>query len=122
MNSHDFDKCRSFLEKHLEGNIDNTELLQAYLKLIELKSKYDLETDKAYIEKQIKEAELNTQYNTAVHTNNTDFNKSVHQNNTAMWTAQSGHAAATQQHYQGQHYGTLNNAIGQGLLQNPSNF
>lgn len=116
MQNENFEKCRSFLEKHLEENIDNKELLQAYLKLIELKSKYDLEIDKAYMENQTKAAELNTQYSMAVHTNNTDFNKSSHQNNTVMWTAQSGQAAATQQHYHQQHYGAINNAIAQGWL------
>ena len=61
MNSQDFDKCRQFLEDQLSKNIDNKELLATYQKLIELKSQYDTATDKALIEKEIREAELNTQ-------------------------------------------------------------
>jgi hypothetical protein len=116
MNSQDFDKCRQFLEKHLSENIDNKNLFAIYQRLIELKSQYDLETDKVVIEKQLREADLNTQYHTAVHTNNTEYNKTVHKNNTDFGIAANNNGAASHQHYQTQHYGAVNNALNQGWL------
>ncbi|MBS7690168.1 hypothetical protein I0E98_05535 [Pseudomonas lalucatii] len=51
MKSEDFNKCREFLEKEISEHPENGELLKVYLRLIELKSDYDKETDKAWIEK-----------------------------------------------------------------------
>lgn len=117
MNSQDFDKCRQFLEKQLSENIENKDLLAIYQRLIELKSQYDLETDKAVIDKQLRENELNIQYHTAVHANNTDYNKAVHKNNTDFGIAVNNNTAANYQHYEAQRFGSYNNAVNQGLIQ-----
>ncbi len=42
MNSIDFDKCRVFLENMIEKNPENKELIQAYVKLIETKTEFDI--------------------------------------------------------------------------------
>lgn len=116
MKSEEFNNCREFLEKLISDNLENNGFLEAYVKLIELKSLYDKETDKALIEKEIREAEFNSQFNTAIHTNNTDYHKSVYQNNTDYNIATTNNQAASYQHYQTQHYGAMNNAINNGLL------
>ncbi len=116
MKSEEFEKCREFLEKSISENPDNNGFLEAYVKLIELKSTYDKETDKALIEKEIRQAEFNTQYNTAVHTNNTDYDKSVYQNNTDFNVANNNNNAASFQHQQTQQFGAVNNAMNNGYF------
>ena len=127
MKTEEFNKCREFLEKAIIETPENSEFLTAYQKLIELKSIYDKETDKARIEKEIREVEFNSKYNTAVHTNNTDYDKSVHQNNTDLNktmhtnntgfnTAQNNNQAQVFQNGQNQHYGMINNGINNGLF------
>ncbi|WAK02394.1 hypothetical protein [Methylobacter sp. YRD-M1] len=111
MKSEDFDKCRQFLEKSIEGSPENGEFLKVYLRLIELKSEYDKETDKAWIEKEIREAEFNTQYQTAVHTNNTDLNKTCHTNNTNYEMAWNQQQAENYRHNQTQMHGTVQSAM-----------
>lgn len=103
MNSEDFNKCREFLEKSLESSPENNELLNAYVKLLELKSKYDTETDKALIEKEIRESELQANYQTAVHTNNTNYNTASNQN-----------FAENYRHDQTQMHGTVQTAMNTG--------
>ncbi len=116
MKSEEFDKCRQFLEKAISENPDNNCFLEAYVKLIELKSMYDKETDKALIEKEIRQAEFNTQYNTAVHTNNTEYGKSVYQNNTDFNIAANNNQAANYRHHETQQWGAVNNAMNNGYL------
>lgn len=82
MNSEDFDNCRKFLEKMIENNPDEECYLSSYMTLIDLKSKYDLETEKAIIEKELRESELDYSYEAIVHTNNTDYNKTENRNET----------------------------------------
>ncbi|WP_281167054.1 hypothetical protein [Oceanospirillum beijerinckii] len=41
MKSEEFDKCRQFLETAISENPENNGFLEAYVKLIELKSTYD---------------------------------------------------------------------------------
>jgi len=42
MNYIDFNNCRIFLEKMIEQKPDNTELIHAYVKLIEKKTEFDI--------------------------------------------------------------------------------
>jgi len=42
MNYIDFNNCRIFLEKMIEQKPDNSELIQAYVKLIEKKAEFDI--------------------------------------------------------------------------------
>lgn len=42
MNNCDFDKSRNFLEYMIEKNPENKELIQAYVKLIEKKTEFDI--------------------------------------------------------------------------------
>lgn len=113
MKSEDFDKCRLFLEEQLSKNIDNKELLAVYQKLIELKSQYDLATDKAVIEKEIKQAELEAQYHATVQTSNVDYNKTVHRNNTDYNIAANNAATQFHQHQLTTQAGVLNTVMGQ---------
>ena len=43
MNNIDFDKCRYFLENMIEKNPESKDLIQAYVKLIEAKSRFDID-------------------------------------------------------------------------------
>lgn len=116
MKTEEFNKCREFLEQAILENPENGEFLKSYQKLIELKSIYDKETDKAIIEKEIREAEFNSNYNTAVHTNNTEYGKAVYQNNTDFNIAANNNNAANYQNQQNQYAGVANNAINNGWL------
>lgn len=118
MNSHDFDKCRQFLEDQLSKNIDNKELLATYQKLIEVKSQYDQATDKAVIEKEIKQAELNTQYNTVLQTSSVDYDKAVYKNNTDYNIAANNTAGQFQQHQMTTQASIFNTAMSQPYFQN----
>lgn len=113
MNSVDFDKCRQFLEDQLSKNIENTQLIGVYQKLLELKSQYDTATDKAVIEKQLRQAEFDAQYNTAVHNANVDYDKAVHRNNTEFGMAANNNAAQFQQHRMTTEASVVNTAMGQ---------
>lgn len=42
MNYIDFNNCRIFLEKMIEQKPDNSDLIQAYIKLIEKKAEFDI--------------------------------------------------------------------------------
>lgn len=114
MNSEDFNKCRQFLEEQLSKNIESKDLLATYQKLIELKSQYDLATDKAVIEKEIKQAELEAQYHATVQTSNVDYNKAVHRNNTEFNISANNAATQFHQHQMTTQAGVLNHAIGNG--------
>lgn len=74
MKTEDFNKCREFLEKSISESQDNNELIKAYVRLIELKSEYDKETDKALIEKELRQNESTLEYQAKIHTNNTNHN------------------------------------------------
>lgn len=113
MNSEDFNKCRQFLEEQLSKNLESKDLLATYQKLIELKSQYDLATDKAVIEKEIKQAELEAQYHATVQTSNVDFNKAVHRNNTDYNIAANNAATQFHQHQMTTQAGVLNTAMSQ---------
>lgn len=113
MNSEDFNKCRQFLEEQLSKNIENKDLLATYQKLIELKSQYDQATDKAVIEKELKQAELDTQFRTTVHTSNVEFDKAIHRHNTDFNIAANNNATQFQQHHMTTQAGILNTAMGQ---------
>lgn len=119
MKTDEFNLCRDFLEKAILKNPENSEFLQAYQKLIELKSIYDKETDKARIEKEIREAEYNSTYQATVHTNNTEYNKATYQNNTDFNIAANTNQATSFQHQQTQFAGVANNVINNGWLPNP---
>lgn len=112
MKSEDFDKCRLFLEEQLSKNMDNKELLAVYQKLIELKSQYDLATDKAVIEKELRQAELDTQYRTTIHTSNVDYDKAIHRHNTDFNIAANNNATQFQQHHMTTQAGIVNTAMG----------
>ncbi|HDR9128804.1 TPA: hypothetical protein QDB31_005909 [Burkholderia vietnamiensis] len=128
MKSEDFSKCREFLEDQLSKNIDNKDLLSVYQKLIELKSQYDLATDKAVIEKELKQAELDAQYHTTVQTSNVDYNKAIHKNNTDYNIAANNNATQFQQHQMTTQAGIVNSAMGHPQfwnhpsLQSPGNY
>ena len=113
MNSEDFNKCRQFLEEQLSKNIENKDLLATYQKLIELKSQYDQTTDKAVIEKEIKQAEFDAQYHTVLQTSNVDYSKAVHKNNIDYNIAANNAATQFQQHQMTTQAGVLNTAMGQ---------
>lgn len=70
MFTEEFNKSRAFLEKMLEKNPDNQGFLDAYVKLIEAKSKFDIEMNKAIIEKEIRHSELNCDLLKTQNTNN----------------------------------------------------
>ncbi|TKE96023.1 hypothetical protein [Vibrio kanaloae] len=80
MNSEDFDNCRKFLEQMIEKSPDEERYLNSYMTLIDLKSKYDLETEKAIIENELRESEFDYSYKTVVHTNNTEYDKAENKN------------------------------------------
>lgn len=42
MNNYDFYNCRLFLEGMIQNHPDNNELIQAYVKLIEKKTEFDI--------------------------------------------------------------------------------
>ncbi|WP_005224095.1 hypothetical protein [Marichromatium purpuratum] len=115
MKSEDFNKCRQFLEKAIDNYPDNSEILKVYLRLIELKSEYDKETHKAWIEKKVRESELNTQLQTAAHTNDTDLSKTYHTNNTNYGMAVSQQQWESFRHYQTQTHGTAQSAMQHGF-------
>jgi hypothetical protein len=114
MKTEEFNKCRQFLEEQLSNNLDNKELLAAYVKLIELKSVYDTATDKALIEKEIREAELNNQFQTTAYTSNTDFNKAAHRNNTEYNIALNAQQAESYRHYHSTQATAFNQAMSNG--------
>lgn len=43
MNDFNFNNCRNFLERMIEANPDNAELVKAYVKLIEKKAEVDIQ-------------------------------------------------------------------------------
>ncbi len=122
MKSEDFDKCRQFLEKTIAENPENGETLKVYLRLIELKSEYDKETDKAWIEKEIRQAEYNFQYQSTVHTNNTDLDKTYHTNNTNHNMAWNQNQAENYRNDQNQMHNTVQGLFQHGYLPNGNKF
>lgn len=43
MNDFNFNNCRNFLERMIESNPDNAEIVKAYVKLIEKKAEVDIQ-------------------------------------------------------------------------------
>lgn len=101
MNSSDFNDARKFLEKLLEQDQSNSGILATYTKLLTLKSKYDLKTDKAVIEKEIRQAELNV-----------DLNKTHSSNSASVQMNYQDNAAQTQQSHYAHHHATQQAAWG----------
>lgn len=113
MNDAAFNQSREFLETQMKECADfneKKEILQVYQKLLELKSEYDKETDKAIIEKQIREAEFFAQTQQNLQDNNA--NVQTNYNNAYFQTQQNYH---TQQANISGHYydyqGNLANAV-----------
>jgi hypothetical protein len=52
MNTWDFNNCKSFLEYTIQEKEDNTDLIKAYEKLIEEKTKYDIAISSQNVEVQ----------------------------------------------------------------------
>lgn len=111
MITEEFNKVRAFLEKMLEQNPDHQGFLDAYVKLIEAKSKFDLETNKAIIEKEIRHSELNYDLLKTQDTNNAN----VHMNQNTNWAdvnkTFNSNYHQTQQGYHNQAFGLMNNAL-----------
>lgn len=84
MITEDFNKVREFLEKMLEKDPSHQGFLDAYIKLLEAKSKFDLETNKAVIEKEIRQSELNTELWKTRDTNNANVHMNQ-SNNLSDW-------------------------------------
>ena len=115
MNSEDFNKCREFLESQISEKPENKELLAVYQRLIEVKGDHDKETQKAMIEKEIREAECQKQFQSTAHTNNTQFEINANNNLSATQQNYQNNAAATRQNYDTQQAGVFNNFLNNGL-------
>lgn len=121
MKSEEFNKCREFLENQIQALTDETyrnNLLQTYQKLLELKSTYDKDTDRALIEKEIKQAEFfeqtNQVYNTNWHATQQNW-----QNNQASMTNNHNNAVfGYAQAIHNNNANVFNNAIQHGLISN----
>lgn len=111
MKNEEFNSCRAFLEESISKSPENSELLKVYLRLIELKSEYDKETDKAWIEKEIRETESNLNYQATVHANNTDYDKAVHTNNTNHNMAWNQQQAENYRNDQNQMHATVQHGL-----------
>lgn len=85
MKTNEFLDVKSFLEKMIENEPSNSSFLDAYLKLLGLKSTYDLEIDKKIIEKEIKFAELNTEWNKTYNSNYADVQKNLQDNTVQIY-------------------------------------
>jgi hypothetical protein len=112
MKTEEFNKCREFLENLLSTNKDDAKfekLLAAYVKVMELKSIYDKDTDKAIIEKQIRDAELAAGYGSTVHSNETNLGIAHHSNWAAVQQNWQNNAAAVQQNHHNNVYATHQN-------------
>lgn len=118
MNSEDFNKCREFLEQQISNSPENKEMIAVYQKLIELKSTHDKETQKAMIEKEVRESEFQKQYQSTVHTNNTNFDMNSQNNWAATQQNYQNNMAATQQNYHNQQYSAFNGMVNSSLLNN----
>lgn len=99
MITEDFNKVRAFLEKMLEQNPDHQGFLDTYTKLLEAKSKFDLETHKAVIEKEIRQSEFNTDLWKTQDTNNANVQMKQSTNYADMQSAFNANAHQTQQQY-----------------------
>lgn len=119
MKSEEFNKCREFLENQIQAATDETyrsNLLQTYQKLLELKSIYDKDTDRALIEKEIKQAEFEAQTSQIYDTNYHGTQRNWQDNQSSMNNNLNDNFARTQQNYHNQEFGLVNNAIQYGYL------
>ena len=119
MNNEDFDKCRVFLEKMIEANPAEGKYLDAYLILVKLKSTYDLETDKAVIEKELRESEFEYHYQTVVHTNNTDYDKTRNNNEAQYHTEKERNDGKTHRYTRRREYDSIDRLINRGNFDLP---
>ncbi len=114
MDTEEFNKVRTFLENMLEKNPDHQGFLDTYNKLIEAKSKFDLETHKAIIEKEIRQAEYSMDLHKTQDTNNANVQMNQNNNYADMQRTFNTNAHQTQQGYHNQAFGVMNNAIAHG--------
>lgn len=126
MNSEDFNKCREFLEKQIENDCSNTELIKTYARLIELKSEHDIKTHEAIIKLEISQHQNQTDYNKTLVEKNTEYNVAVQNAGAQIQQNYQNNQAQTQQAYYnnaatviGQH-GYPNQ--GQPVLHSPINY
>jgi|GEM_PF-3133081 hypothetical protein len=116
MKSEEFNKCREFLENQIQAATDETyrsNLLQAYQKLLELKSIYDKDTDRALIEKEIKQAEFEAQTSQIYNTNYHATQQNWQNNQSCMNNNWNDNLARTKQNYDNNAFGLISNAISQ---------
>lgn len=99
MITEEFNKVRAFLEKMLETNPDHQGFLDTYTKLLEAKSKFDLDTHKAVIEKEIRQSEFNTDLWKTQDTNNANVQMQQSTNYADMQRTFNTNAQQTQQQY-----------------------
>ena len=83
MNNEDFNKCREFLERLIVKDGVNENALNAYVKLVELKSAHDREIEKSVIEKEIRESESYHQYQASRYRNDTEYDIARDNNRTS---------------------------------------
>ncbi|MBE3680253.1 hypothetical protein HJ199_11550 [Vibrio parahaemolyticus] len=114
MNSEDFDNCRKFLEKMIENHPDEERYLSSYMTLIDLKSKYDLETEKAIIEKELLESGFDYSYKTVVHTNNTEYDKAENKNEADYHTARENNESENRRYRRRREYDSIDRLIDRG--------
>lgn len=123
MKSEEFNKCREFLENQIQAATDEayrSNLLQTYQKLLELKSIYDKDTDRALIEKEIKQAEFEAQTNQIYDTNHHEIQRNWQDNQSSMNNNWNDNLARVQKNYHNQEFGLVNNAMQNGYLPRPN--
>lgn len=123
MKSEEFNKCREFLENQIQAATDEayrSNLLQTYQKLLELKSIYDKDTDRALIEKEIKQAEFEAQTNQIYDTNHHETQRNWQDNQSSMNNNWNDNLARVQKNYHNQEFGLVNNAMQNGYLPRPN--
>ncbi len=116
MESEDFNKCREFLEGLIKSAPENDKYLEAYVNLIGLKSKYDLDTEKAIIEKELRESEYDYNHRTAVHSNNTDYEKSVNRNEAEYHMERDRDDGKSERYRRRREHDTFGRVLDRGLL------
>lgn len=99
MITEEFNKVRAFLEKMLEQDPSHQGFLDTYTKLLEAKSKYDLETNKALIEKELRQEELNIDFLKTKDTNNANVGMNQNTNLANLYQNANTNAHQTQQNY-----------------------
>jgi len=111
MITEEFNKVREFLEKMLDKDPNHQGFLEAYVKLIEAKSKFDLDTNKAVIEKEVRQSELNHDLWKTQDTNNANVQMQQNTNYADMQRTFHTNAHQTQQQYNQGMFGLANNFL-----------